>query len=164
WKRKEVQDLFEKMNVLTREEVNARYDIELENYARRRDIEARICADLAQNHIIPTVISYQSRIIENLLGLKEILSAAEAKEAGRTQLALIRDISTHLNGLKDNLDSLRKELDKAHKLEGEKHAEAYCHKIKPLMDAIRDHADALELMVDDEMWPLPKMREILWTR
>jgi glutamine synthetase len=164
WKRKEVQDLFEKMNVLTKEEIHARYEIEVENYIRRREIEARVTGDLAQNHIIPTVISYQTRLIENILGLKEILPAAEAKEATRTQMGIVRDISKHVNVMKDSIDAMHKEMEKAHKLDLEKCADLFCSKVKPLMDKIRDNADALELMVDDEMWPLPKMRELLWTR
>jgi len=164
WKRKDVQELFEKMNVLTKEEIHARYDIEVENYTRRREIEARVTSDLAQNHIIPTVIAYQTRLIENVLGLKEILPANEAKEATRTQLSLIRDISRHVNIMSDTLEVMNKEMDKAHKLDTEKAAELFCSKVKPLMDRVRDNADALELMVDDEMWPLPKMRELLWTR
>jgi len=164
WKRKDVQELFEKMNVLTKEEIHARYDIEVENYTRRREIEARVTSDLAQNHIIPTVIAYQTRLIENVLGLKEILPANEAKEATRTQLSLIRDISRHVNIMRDTLEVMNKEMDKAHKLDTEKAAELFCSKVKPLMDRVRDNADALELMVDDEMWPLPKMRELLWTR
>ncbi|MDZ4751237.1 MAG: glutamine synthetase III [Flavobacteriales bacterium] len=164
WKRKDVQELFEKMNVLTKEEIHARYDIEVENYTRRREIEARVTSDLAQNHIIPTVIAYQTRLIKNVLGLKEILPANEAKEATRTQLSLIRDISRHVNIMRDTLEVMNKEMDKAHKLDTEKAAELFCSKVKPLMDRVRDNADALELMVDDEMWPLPKMRELLWTR
>jgi glutamine synthetase len=103
-------------------------------------------------------------LIENILGLKEILPAAEAKEATRTQMGIVRDISKHVNVMKDSIDAMHKEMEKAHKLDLEKCADLFCSKVKPLMDKIRDNADALELMVDDEMWPLPKMRELLWTR
>lgn len=164
WKDKKVQNMFETLNVLTHEEVHARYEIEVENYSRRREIEARITADIAVNHIIPAALGYQSQLVENVLGLKEIFSAAEGKEVTKTQVGLIKAISTHVNGIKDNVEKMNAEIAKAGKLDAEKQAEAFCHKIKPLMDVIRENADQLEMMVDDEMWPLPKMREILFTR
>ncbi len=164
WKDKKVQKMFEDLNVLTPEEIHARYEIEVENYSRRREIEARLTSDLAQNHIIPTAISYQTLLVDNVRGLRDILPAAQAREASRTQTDLILSISTHLNGLKTALDRMNTERTKAMKMDAEKQAEAYCHKVKPLMDSIREHVDALEMMVDDEMWPLPKMRELLFTR
>lgn len=164
WKDKKVQKMFEDLNVLTPEEIHARYEIEVENYSRRREIEARLTSDLAQNHIIPTAISYQTLLVDNVRGLRDILPAAQAREASRTQTDLILSISTHLNSLKTALDRMNTERTKAMKMNAEKQAEAYCHKVKPLMDTIREHVDALEMMVDDEMWPLPKMRELLFTR
>jgi glutamine synthetase len=164
WKDKGVHKMFEALNVLTHEEIHARYEIEVENYFRRREIEARVSADLAMNHILPAAISYQTALVDNVLGLKEIFSAAEAKVISKTQMDLIREISTHINGMKESLDKMAAERTKLNKVDLEKKAEGYCHKVKPLMDAIRDHADALEKVVDDETWPLPKMREILFTR
>lgn len=164
WKDKGVHKMFEALNVLTHEEIHARYEIEVENYFRRREIEARVSADLAMNHILPAAISYQSALVDNVLGMKEIFGAAEAKVVTKTQMDLIREISTHINGMKDSLDKMAAERTKLNKVDLEKKAEGYCHKVKPLMDAIRDHADALEKVVDDETWPLPKMREILFTR
>jgi len=164
WKDKKVQAMFEALNVLTPEEIHARYEIELENYSRRREIEARIGSDLAQNHIIPTAISYQTRLVENVLGLTELFDPKEAKEMTRVQRELIQDISKHITGIKTTVDTMAAERNKLEKLSTEKQASAYCHKIKPLMDTIRIHADALEHTVDDEMWPLPKLRELLFTR
>ncbi|MDZ4824211.1 MAG: glutamine synthetase III [Flavobacteriales bacterium] len=164
WKDKKVQKMFEDLNVLTPEEIHARYEIEVENYSRRREIEARLTSDLAQNHITPIAISYQTRLVENVLGLKEILPPAQSKEATKTQIGLILEISSHINGMKTLVDKMTAERGKALDLDAEKQAEAFCHKVKPIMDAVRDHADALEMLVDDEMWPLPKMREILFTR
>jgi glutamine synthetase len=164
WKDKAVHKMFENLNVLTHEEIHARYEIEVENYFRRREIEARVSADLAMNHILPAAISYQTALVDNVLGLKEIFSAAEAKVVSKTQMDLIREISTHINGMKESLDKMAIERAKLAKVDLEKKAEGYCHKVKPLMDSIRDHADALEKVVDDETWPLPKMREILFTR
>jgi glutamine synthetase len=164
WKDKNVQKMFESLNVLTHEEIHARFEIEMEAYIRRREIEARVTADIALNHILPAAISYQSRLIENVLGLKDVLGAAEAKAASKTQVDLIKQISEHVNAMKVAIDKMNAEKDKSAKLDVEKQADAYSQKIKPLMDTVRDHADALELIVDDEQWPLPKMREILFTR
>lgn len=163
-KDKKVQKMFETLNVLTHEELHARYEIDLDNYVRRREIEARICADLAQNHILPAAISYQSQLVENALGLKDLLSAADYKEASRTQLDMIKLISKHINAIKDTLDKMAVDREKASKLDLEKQAEMYVNKIKPQMDLVREHADALEMVVEDELWPLPKLREILFTR
>ena len=164
WKDKNVQKMFESLNVLTHEEIHARFEIEMEAYIRRREIEARVTADMALNHILPAAVSYQSRLIENVLGLKDVLGAAEAKAASKTQVDLIKQISENVNAMKVAMDKMYAEKDKAAKMDVEKQADAYSQKIKPLMDTVRDHADALELIVDDEVWPLPKMREILFTR
>jgi glutamine synthetase len=164
WKDKNVQKMFESLNVLTHEEIHARFEIEMEAYIRRREIEARVTADMALNHILPAAVSYQSRLIENVLGLKDVLGAAEAKTATKTQVDLIKQISENVNAMKVAMDKMYAEKDKAAKMDVEKQADAYSQKIKPLMDTVRDHADALELIVDDEVWPLPKMREILFTR
>jgi glutamine synthetase len=164
WKRKEVQKMFEALNVLTHQEIHARLEIEYENYSRRREIEARICSDIAQNHIIPTAIAYQSRLTENVLGLMEIFDPKEAAEVTRIQKGLIREISTHITAIKETIDKMAAEREKLEDFSAEKQAGAYCLKVKPLMDQIRDHADALEHKVDDEMWPLPKLRELLFTR
>lgn len=164
WKNKDVQKMFETLNVLTHEEVHARYEIELENYVRRREIEARVTCDLALNHILPAAIGYQSALVENVLGLNEILGTADAKAATKTQVSLIKSISEHINQMKDAMDKVGAERAKLAKADLEKQAEGYSAKVKPLMDEVRLHADALELIVEDESWPLPKMREILFTR
>lgn len=164
WKQKKVQEMFDRLNVLTPEEVHARYEIEVENYIRRREIEARVTVDIAMNHILPSALSYQSRLVENVLGLKDVLGAAEAKAATKTQVDLIKEISGNVNAMKSAIDKINLERSKLSKLDVEKQAEGYSLKVKPLMDEIRDNADALEMIVDDENWPLPKMREILFTR
>jgi glutamine synthetase len=120
---------------------------------------------LAQNHIIPAAIKYQSVIIENVRGLKEILSAADFKKSSSTQLRLITDISEHLTGVKIKIDELRTERRKADTFgDVEKTAFYYADILFPIMNAIREHSDRLEMLVDDEMWPMPKLREILFNR
>jgi len=163
WKDKKVIAMFEKLNVLTGEEIHARYEIEVENYGRRREIEAEIVVDMAVNQIIPAALRYQSELINNVQGLKAVLGAKEYKEMSRTQLGLIMEISRHVNGLKACTEGIVVEQGKVNHSNTEKMAEIYCHKIKPLMDSARDAADALEQIIDDNTWPIPKMRELLFT-
>ena len=164
WKDKEVQKMFEKLNVLTHEEVHARYEIEVENYYRRREIEALITSDLAINHILPAAVGYQSKLVDNVIGLQEVLGSAEGKAASKAQVELIKHISVAINAMKSGVDKLNAERAKLEKADVEKKAETYCNKIMPIMEGIRDAADSLEMVVEDESWPLPKMREILFTR
>lgn len=165
WKDKKVQKLFKDLNVLEPEEMEARAEVEFEAYIMRRQIEARVCVDMAQNHVIPTAIIYQNRLIENVRGLKDILSAAEFKVASSTPMKLIRDISMHLQVVKDNVDLLlekRRAIDAITEIELK--ADEYASAILPLMDIIRDSSDSLEMLIDDELWPMPKLRELLFTR
>jgi glutamine synthetase len=165
WARKDVQKLFESLNVLNGDEVEARMEVEYENYVMKRQIEAQVCTDLAQNHIIPTAIKYQTRLIENVRGLKDILSAAAFKSASSTQMKLINEISDHITGVKNKVDELIKQRASVDSMENaEKVSQAYATKLLPLMNDIREHSDRLEMLVDDELWPLPKLRELLFTR
>lgn len=162
---KKTLNLFEELNILSNVELHARQEIEYEAYVMKVQIEGRVMGDLAQNHLIPAVIEYQNRLINNVKGMMEIMGEKEAKELCATQISLIKDISHHLNKLKELVDAMLQERKNANKIEGmEKRAEAYCDKVKAYFDDIRYHADKLELLVDDEIWPLPKMREILFTR
>ncbi len=163
WKDKKIQKMFQDLNVLTSEEIHARYEIELENYSRRRDIEASLTASIAMGNIIPAALRYQSDLLDNVQGLKAVLSAAEFKEAAATQLILIKEISKEVNAIKKGADAIKLELQKAHGLDTEKQAKLFAATIKPLMDATRLSADRLELLVEDESWPLPKMSELLFT-
>lgn len=162
---KEIKKIFESENVLSSKELDARYEIELENYTMKIQIEARVMGDIAQNHIIPTAINYQSRLIENVQGLKSVLSAAEAKAASSTQIELIKEVSQHVNLLKAEIDAMLEDRKKANQTDNvEKKAKLYADKVKPHFDVIRYHADELEMLIDDELWPLPKLRELLFTR
>jgi glutamine synthetase len=157
--------LFEGLGIFNRIEQHARYDIYLEMYAKKIQIESRVMGDLAQNHIIPTAIRYQNILIENVRGLKEILPAAEYKKHSAVAIKMISEISEHIAAIKNGIDQMIDERRKANKIEGSRElAIAYCDKVKAHFDDIRYHADKLELMVDDEMWPLPKYREMLLTR
>lgn len=163
--RPEVKKLFAELDVLSEREMDARVEIELESYTMRIQIEARVAGDLAQNHIIPTAITYQNRLIENVKGLQSIFSTAEAAKTAGTQMKLIRDISNHLEQIKTLVDEMIEERKKANKLtDVKKRAFAYCDKVNPYLPKIKYHSDKLELLIDDELWPMPKLRELLFTK
>lgn len=156
--------LFEEMNVMSKIETEARYEIEIEAYVKHIQIEGRVLGDIARNHIVPTAVKYQNILIENVKGLKEIF---EEKYHGvsKEQINLIEEISNHIEGINANVTKMIDERKQANSLEKiEEKAQAYCNNVKPLFDDIRYHCDKLELLVDDEIWPLTKYRELLFTR
>lgn len=160
---KKTFDLYEEMNVMSKIEVEARHEIELEEYILRIQIEGRVLGDIARNHVIPTAISYQNTLIENVSGLKEIFGK-DFKKLAAEQINLIEKISEHIAGINSKVNAMTEERKNANKLQGQKAADAYCNKVKPFFDEIRYHCDKLELMVDDNLWPLAKYRELLFTR
>ncbi|WP_298997942.1 glutamine synthetase III [uncultured Tenacibaculum sp.] len=160
---KKAVSLFEEMGVMNKVEVEARHEIELEEYSKKIQIESRVLGDIARNHIIPTAIQYQNTLIENVRGLKEIFGNNFEKYANE-QIDLIQKISLHIAEINSKVEQMIEERKKANKLEGQKNADAYCNKVKPYFDEIRYHCDKLELMVDDNLWPLTKYRELLFTR
>jgi len=160
---KKVIDLFQEMEVMNKIEMEARYEIELEEYTKRIQIESRVLADIARNHVVPTAIKYQNTLLENTKNLKEIFGESYKKIA-KEQIELIMIISNHIteiNALSLQMVEARKV---ANQLHGEKSAEAYCKTVKPFFEQIRYHCDKLETMVDDGLWPLTKYRELLFTR
>lgn len=158
-------DLLEGLNVLSERELEARYDIRLETFTKKIQIEARVLGDLAVNHIIPTVIKYQNRLIENVKGLKDILPASEFGDAASYQLKSIKRISKHKALIQEMVDEMVEERKKANKIDDiRKKTEAYSKKVKPFIEDIRYHIDKLELIVDDDLWPLPKYRELLYAK
>ncbi len=164
-KDKKVIKLFNDLQILSPVEMEARHEVALENYIMKLQIEARILGDMCQNHIIPTAIKYQNILIENVKGLNNILPAAKAKNATSAQIDLIERISEHIAGVTSEVDTMVKERMTANRMESiEKKAFAYCDKVKAHFDQIRFHADKLEVLIDDEMWPLPKLRELLFTK
>ncbi len=160
---KKVIDLFQEMEVMNSIEMEARYEIELEEYTKRIQIESRVLADIARNHVVPTAIKYQNTLLENTKNLKEIFGE-EYKKIAKEQIELIMVISNHIkeiNALSLKMIDARKI---ANQLSGEKTADAYCKTVKPFFEQIRYHCDKLETMVDDGLWPLTKYRELLFTR
>lgn len=157
--------LFEDLEILTKREYIARNEIKAEKYTLVIDIEAKVLADIARNHIIPAGINYQNRLIENVRGLKDIFGDPEFKKLGKEQINLISSISENISKIKLGVDALMKAKEKALAVKDiYKRAWAYCSEVKPLFDVIREASDELEMMVDDELWPLTKYRELLFTK
>jgi glutamine synthetase len=153
-------ELFERHGIYSHKEVEARQEIKLEAYIKRVQIEARIMGDLAMNHIIPTAIAYQSKLINNANGLKGL--GIDNKAVVKT----IEEISAHIETIKTNVRNMVEERKKVNKItDAFEKADAYCEKIKEkYFDKIREAVDELELLIDDEDWPLVKYRELLFLR
>ncbi|AJH14907.1 glutamine synthetase III family protein [Myroides profundi] len=159
-----VISIFEEMGVMTSIEMHARYEIELEEYVKRIQIEGRVLGDIARNHVIPTAIKYQNLVIDNVKGLKEIFGAEDFGTIAAEQLQMIKKISHHIEQINAKVTEMTNERKKANLIEDvEQQAHAYCDTVKPYFDIIRYHSDKLELMVDNELWTLTKYRELLFT-
>ncbi len=149
--------------ILSEKELEARVEVEYEKYVYKVQIESRVLGDLAINHIVPTAIHYQTRLIQNIQGLKDIFGEKEYKEMTGSRLELIREISRHTSLIKSMRNEMIEARKQCNKLDdGKEKAVAYSEKVSPYLDKIRYHIDKLELIVDDEMWPLPKYRELLF--
>lgn len=165
WSEKDTKQLFSDMGVLSAKELEARHEIELHSYTLKVQIESRVCADMAVNHLLPAAVHYQNRLIVNVRGLREVLGAKDGAKASATQLTLITEISSHIERIKTLSDEMTEARKKANVIADPRtKAIAYCDTVRPFLDQIRYHANKLELLVDDELWPLPKMRELLFTR
>ena len=160
---KKVIDLFEEMAVMNKVELEARYEIDLELYTKRVQIESRVLGDISRNHIVPTAIIYQNTLLENTKNLKEIFGT-EYKNIAKEQIELIMIISNHITEINSLVNKMVDERKKANKLSGLKSSEYYCKKVQPFFEQIRYHCDKLETMVDDNLWPLTKYRELLFTK
>ncbi|MDG1063348.1 MAG: glutamine synthetase III [Flavobacteriaceae bacterium] len=156
--------LYEELGIMSKVEIEARHEIEVEEYAKRIQIEGRILGDIARNHVIPTAIRYQNILIENVQGLKDIYGTGFKKIAGE-QMNLIEQISEHIEKINQGITAMIDARKKANLLDDmEACAMAYCNEVRPYFDEIRYHCDKLELLIDDELWPLVKYRELLFTR
>jgi glutamine synthetase len=161
----EVIDLYEREGILTKRELLARHDIKMEKYTMQIQIESRVLGDLATNHIIPVAIKYQSVLMDNVKGLKEVLDNKTFVKLSKNQLQSIKDISGHISEIRESIIRMIEERKVANKIEdATEKAIYYNEKVYPFFDEIRYHVDKLELMVDDSLWPLPKYREMLFIR
>ena len=154
--------LFFDNGIYSERELDARHEIMLEDYVKKVQIEARILGYLATNHILPAAICYQNTLIENVRGLKDL---GLSDDMYRSQLNLLKVTSSHIQEINDNVEAMIAARKRANDEESmHTRADLYCHDVKPYFDKIRYHADKLELIVDDKLWPLPKYRELLYMR
>lgn len=157
-------DLFSELGIMNHVEVEARYEIELEEYTKKIQIEGRVLGDISKNHVIPTAIRYQNTLITNVRGLKDIFGP-DFETIAKEQIILIKEISGHIEGINSKVEEMTNERKIANSLtDGQEMAEAYCNKVKPYFEIIRNHCDKLELLVDNELWTLTKYRELLLTK
>ena len=157
--------MFESTGVMTRKELEARNEVKWETYTKKIQIEARVLGDLAMNHIIPTATRYQTSLIDNVYKMKDLFPADKASALSSRNLEIIEDIANRTNFIKEKVDEMVQARKVANKIESEREkAIAYHDKIVPMLEAIRYHIDKLELVVDDQIWTLPKYRELLFIR
>ncbi|QEK51649.1 glutamine synthetase type III [Pedobacter aquae] len=156
------EKIFEETGVFTKREAHARHEILLEAYYKKLQIEARVIGELVTNVILPAAVKYQTELITNVKGLKDL---GLAKDTYASQLEIIERLSKHINFIKSNVEQMVDERKKANVLEDSRDkAIAYDEKVKSYFEPIRYHVDKLELLVDDTIWPLPKFRELLFIK
>ena len=153
--------LFESLDIMNAVEIQARYEIEIEEYIKRVQIESRVLGDVARNHIIPTALRYQNVLINNVKGLKEIYGD-EYMLLAKEQTLMIKEISGHIDALNTCITEMTEARKKSNQMKLVSKSKAYCKKVLPYLSTIRRHCDKLELLVEDELWPLPKYRELLF--
>ena len=159
------RSMFKRMNVLNDAELEARTEIKLETYTKKIQIEARIFGDMCMNHILPVATRYQSQLIDNVSKIKEIFPTETSTRINANNMQLIEQISEHTSFITENVERLVEARKVANVLPSERDkAIAYHDTVAPLLESIRYHIDKLELIVDDELWPLPKYREMLFIR
>ncbi|MBP3711665.1 MAG: glutamine synthetase III [Bacteroidaceae bacterium] len=155
--------MFEEMNVLSKAELEARNEIKLDTYIKKVQIEARIFGDICMNHIIPVATRYQTQLIDNVHKMQQILPAETADRLNSTNISLIKQMGEHNTFIIENVERLIEARRVANRIKDERErAIAYHDTVAPLIEEIRYHVDHLELIVDDELWPLPKYREMLF--
>ena len=158
-------EMFAKTNVMTKYELKARNEIKWETYTKKIQIESRIFGDLCLNHIIPAATKYQSVLIDNVHKVLDIFPTEQANAISSENIHIIERISEHVSFIINNVDKMVEARKVANRLESEREkAIAYHDTVAPYLESIRYHVDKLETIVDDEAWPLPKYRELLFIR
>lgn len=158
-------EMFDKVGVFTRVELEARNEVKWEMYTKKIQIEARVLGDLAINHVVPVAMRYQSVLVESVLKLRELFKGEKGRIMSAQDVATIESIASHVAKTKDEVTKMVEARKVANRIESEREkAIAYHDTVVPCMEKIREYIDELELMVDNEMWPLPKYRELLFIR
>lgn len=156
------KDLFVNNKIFTKKELEARTEIKFENYLLKIQIEGRILGELVKNYVIPSAVEYQKKLVDAIEGLNRI-GQTKAENKGMYELA--KEISKHVNAIWENNHKMVEERKKANNLaHADKKAKAYCDKVKPYFDLIRDSADKLEELIDNDVWKLPKYRDLLFLK
>jgi glutamine synthetase len=151
--------------IFNENELTCRIEVELEKYTKKVQIESRILGDLAINHIIPTAVIYQNRLLENLRGLRETFSTEEYEALGADRRELVKEIQQRILAIKQLVRNMIEARKVANHLPSQiEKAFSYADHVRPYLDEIRDHIDQMELEIDDEIWPLPKYRELLFNK
>ena len=157
--------MFESTGVMTQKELEARNEVKWEMYTKKIQIEARVLGDLVMNHIVPVATEYQTKLIDNVYKLKGLFPQEEANKLSAENIAIIKEIAEHTSYIKEHVDTMVEARKVANKIASEREkAIAYHDNIAPMLEQIRYHIDKLELIVDDQMWTLPKYRELLFIR
>lgn len=157
--------LFSSLGILSDRELYARYEVQQETYTKKLQIEARVLGDLIVNHVVPTAIKFQNTLIENCRGLKDLFGPERMRQMCTSQLRMIEKISRYVDSLRKDVHDMIEERRLANQItDVTARAEAYCARVLPYMQKIREVSDKLEMLVDDELWPLPKYREMLLSR
>jgi glutamine synthetase len=161
---KNTSELFEKYKIFTQKELTARFEVRIEKYIKQIQIESRVLGDISLNHIVPIAIRYQNVLLENVKGLKEIFENSEYQELASARLDLIRVISKNVSEIKLKVEKMRLARKNANENQNLfDSAMLYTNEVKPFLEDIRKHIDMLEEIVDNELWTLPKYREILFS-
>ena len=160
---KESVEMFRSVGVLNSTELHARNEVKWEVYTKKIQIESRVLGDLSINHIIPVATRYQSSLLDNLYKMKIVFDEKQAADLSKEDASLIEQIASHISVIKRDVDAMVEARKVANKIEDTREkAIAYCNTVEPYFKVIRYHVDKLELIVDNEIWPLPKYRELLF--
>ena len=158
-------NMFKKVGVFSKVELEARNEVKWETYPKTVQIESRCFGDMALNHILPVATKYQNMLLDNVYKIKSLFPQEKGEQIAARDLAMIETMAEHMQFIKDKVQEMVDARKKANRIESEREkAIAYHDTVVPYLDSIRYHIDKLELMVDDEMWPLPKYRELLFIR
>ena len=161
----ETVEMFQRVGIYTPKELQARNEVKWEMYSKKLQIESRVLGDLAINHIIPAATRYESLLLDNVYKIKELFKGDKADKIARQEMAAIEQMADHMAAIKSGVETMVEHRHKANRKKTEREkAIAYHDTVAPVMEEIRQHIDALELMVDNEIWPLPKYRELLFIR
>ena len=161
----DVVNMFRTTGVLTEDELHSRCEVKWETYSKKVQIESRVFGDLVINHVLPAAKRYQTMLLQNVLAVKQVFSADEVRSLNEQDYSIIRRIEQHAGAIIEGVDSMTEARHAANRIQNERDkAIAYHDTVLPLMAAIRKHVDDLEMIVDDEIWTLPKYRELMFVR